>query len=230
VSPEPASNPDHDFYSIAHRAGNNLHALEVALEEGVDAIECDFWHNRGRLSLRHERKLPALPVLYDKWYLRLRWGELTLRDLLKEINFRAELFLDIKSGTPRAAEVVLDLYRDHESMLPPTRVSSKQWKLLDLLGAAGTDMHMYYSVGQEWWYPALLRRAEREHPPAGTSIQHRLLTPQRVEELHRYGLQVYAWTVNTPHRAKELLGWGVDGLISDDPKVFRLDETLYVRH
>jgi hypothetical protein len=43
------------FYSIAHRAGNNLHHLEQALEHGAVAIECDFWHARGRLALRHER-------------------------------------------------------------------------------------------------------------------------------------------------------------------------------
>jgi glycerophosphoryl diester phosphodiesterase len=31
---------------------------------------------------------------------------------------------------------------------------------------------------------------------------------------------VYAWTVNKDDRARELLGWGVDGIISDDVSLF----------
>src|ERR1700694_1604174 len=105
--------PARGYYAVAHRAGNNLHHLEEALSVGVDAIECDFWHDRGRLSLRHERKLPALPVLFDRWYLRFSFGdELNLPELLRQINFRAELFLDLKSKTTLAADAVLALYHD----------------------------------------------------------------------------------------------------------------------
>ena len=207
---------DRGFYAIAHRAGNNLHHLEQALAAGVDAIECDFWHDHGRLALRHERKLPALPVWYDRWYLRFSIGELSLPDLLREINFRAELFLDIKSSTPLAADAVLRLYHDNESMMPRTLVSSQQWRLLDQLAEAGTEMQMYYSVGRQRRLDALLRRAEVAPRPAGTSIRHTLLSAEVVARLHDAGLRVFAWTVNNRHRAEELLAYGVDGIISDD--------------
>jgi glycerophosphoryl diester phosphodiesterase len=210
-----------DFYAIAHRAGNNLHHLEQALEAGVDAIECDFWHARGKLALRHERKLPALPVVYDKWFIRVAWGTLSLRKLLREINHRAELFLDIKSSSPRAAWAVLELYNDNESMMPRTAVSSQQWKLLDRLAQARTDMRMFYSVGRASEIEALLRRTEGEHPPYGTSIRHSLLTPEVIERLHAARLCVYAWTVNREERALELVDWGVDGIISDDVSLLR---------
>jgi glycerophosphoryl diester phosphodiesterase len=208
--------PGRRFYAIAHRAGNNLHHLERALAAGVDAIECDFWHARGRLSLRHERKLPALPVLYDRWYVRFAVGELSLPELLREINFRADLFLDIKSSSPRAAEAVLELYHDNESMMPRTLVSSQQWRLLDQLADAGTEMQMYYSVGRKDAIDALLRRAQVAPRPAGTSIRHTLLSAPVVTRLHDAGLKVFAWTVNNRHRAEELLALGVDGVISDD--------------
>jgi len=172
-----------DFYAIAHRAGNNLHHLEQALDAGVDAIECDMWHYHGKLALRHERKLPALPVLYDRWYLRWSWGVVKLRDLLRTVNFRAELFLDIKSSTPRAADAVLELHHDNEAMLPRTLVSSQQWAVLDKIAAAGTDMRMFYSVGNEKWLDALFARAEREPRPAGTSIRHTLLNADAVRRL-----------------------------------------------
>lgn len=205
------------FYSIAHRAGNNLRATEEALKAGVDAIECDFWHARGRLALRHERKLPGIPLLFDKWFVRWQWGELSLRELLLAIDRRAELFLDVKSATPRAADAVLELYNDHASMLPPrTLVCSKQWKLLDRLGAAGTDLQMFYSVGRTGNVEALLRRTERPHPPAGTSIRHSHLDEAAIRRLHDAGLRVLAWTVNNEDRARQLVAWGVDGIISDD--------------
>jgi glycerophosphoryl diester phosphodiesterase len=41
-----------------------------------------------------------------------------------------------------------------------------------------------------------------------------------VERLHGAGLEIYAWTVNNDTRARELLSWGVDGIISDDIGIF----------
>lgn len=166
--------------------------------------------------LRHERKLPALPVFYDKWYIRFAMGELKLPTLLREINHRADLFLDIKSATPRAADAVLALYHDNESMMPRTLVSSREWKLLDRLAVAGTEMRMFYSVGRRSRLEALLRRARVEPRPAGVSIRHTLLSAEVVKRLHDAGLLVYAWTVNNHHRAAELVSWGTDGLIFDD--------------
>lgn len=208
------------YYAIGHRAGNNLHALEAAIEAGVDAIECDFWHSRGRLALRHERKLPALPVLFDKWHLRFAFGQLSLPALLREINHRTDLFLDIKSATPRAADAVLGLYHDLSAMMPRTQVSSQQWKLLDRIAAAGTDMRLFYSIGDAGGIDSLLRREKIEARARGTSIRHTLLRPDVVSRLHDAGLEVYAWTVNDARRARELVSWGVDGIISDDMAVF----------
>ena len=215
--------PRRDFYSIAHRAGNNLRQTEIALSADVDAIECDFWHDRGRLTLRHERKLPGLPILYDKWFIRWTWGQLSLRKLLREVNFRAELFLDIKSASTRAADSVLELYADHESMMPPTQVCSKEWSVLDRIARAGTDLRLFYSIGRYGSVDALFERAKQPRPPAGTSIRHTRLSPELVERLHEHGIQVYAWTVNNRERAKELISWGVDGIVSDDLAVFELD-------
>lgn len=210
------------FYAIAHRAGNNLHDLERALAAGVDAIECDLWHHHGRLALRHERKLPALPVLYDRWYIRWAWGVLRLRDLLRETRGRCELFIDIKSSTPRAADAVLELYRDNAARMPAAMVSSRQWKLLDRVARAKTDMRMFYSIGRERDVDLLLTTAGDGTHGAGVSIRHTLLSRETIEKLHGAGLLVYAWTVNSRRRGEELLGWGVDGLIADNLDVLVL--------
>ena len=43
------------------------------------------------------------------------------------------------------------------------------------------------------------------------------LTSDLVAEAHDLGLQVLAWTVNDPAAMRQLLAWGVDGLITDRP-------------
>jgi glycerophosphoryl diester phosphodiesterase len=45
------------------------------------------------------------------------------------------------------------------------------------------------------------------------------LTPETVDLIHRHGLRAWVWTVNDPERARELAGWGVDDLCTDDPGV-----------
>ncbi|MDP2061343.1 MAG: glycerophosphodiester phosphodiesterase family protein [Flavobacteriaceae bacterium] len=46
---------------------------------------------------------------------------------------------------------------------------------------------------------------------------HTLLTAQVVDEIHQKGMKLVPWTVNETERMKELLIWGVDGIITDYP-------------
>lgn len=46
---------------------------------------------------------------------------------------------------------------------------------------------------------------------------HTDLTEAQVHEAHALGLSVLPWTVNRPTDMRRLIGWGVDGLISDRP-------------
>ncbi|HSM22845.1 MAG TPA: glycerophosphodiester phosphodiesterase [Rubrivivax sp.] len=53
---------------------------------------------------------------------------------------------------------------------------------------------------------------------AGTwSPFHGELTEAQLAEAHALGLKVIPWTVNDPESIDRLIGWGVDGLISDHP-------------
>lgn len=53
---------------------------------------------------------------------------------------------------------------------------------------------------------------------AVVSPDHSLLTSKElVDQLHRAGFRVVPWTVNDPARMRELVAFGVDGLISDRP-------------
>lgn len=56
--------------------------------------------------------------------------------------------------------------------------------------------------------------------PTIYSPDHRLVTAALVQECHALGMKVIPWTVNTKERLQELKSMGIDGVISDDPRIF----------
>lgn len=48
---------------------------------------------------------------------------------------------------------------------------------------------------------------------------HSNITHKAVDDAHRSGVTVWAWTVNTQTRIDELMGMGVDGIITNDPRL-----------
>jgi glycerophosphoryl diester phosphodiesterase len=56
--------------------------------------------------------------------------------------------------------------------------------------------------------------------PTIYSPDQSIVTPELIQECHTKGMKVIPWTVNTKERLKELKGMGIDGVISDDPRIF----------
>lgn len=56
--------------------------------------------------------------------------------------------------------------------------------------------------------------------PTIYSPEHSLVTPQLIKECHAAGMKVIPWTVNSKERLEELKTMGIDGAISDDPRIF----------
>ena len=48
-----------------------------------------------------------------------------------------------------------------------------------------------------------------------------LVDERFVDKAHDLGLQVHVWTVDDPAEMEELLGIGVDGIMTDQPAVLR---------
>ncbi len=57
--------------------------------------------------------------------------------------------------------------------------------------------------------------------PACSPDERLLSSAEQVAVLHRAGFRVVPWTVNDPARMRELVAWGVDGLITDRPDLAR---------
>jgi len=51
------------------------------------------------------------------------------------------------------------------------------------------------------------------------SPYYKLLNKRKVRNLHKRGLKVIPWTVNYEKQMKKIMGWGVDGIITDYPHV-----------
>jgi glycerophosphoryl diester phosphodiesterase len=58
---------------------------------------------------------------------------------------------------------------------------------------------------------------------AAVVLHHPLIDPALLQRLHHEGLRVLAYTVNDADTAERLLGWGVDGLITDEVAQFAPD-------
>ncbi len=199
---------------IAH-ACNSAAQAERALDASTDAVEADVWLQGGRLTLRHEIKLPRVPLLFDKWYVRPERGLLSLDDLAHVVEGRAALFLDLKSkGTAMFRAVARAIERLGPSCV---EVSSRHWGLLEQLREALPGLRVLYSASGHGAVGDLLGRlASGTRPPDGVSLRHTLFEPPLASRLREAGLDVYAWIVPGPARAERLAGLGVAGIIADD--------------
>jgi glycerophosphoryl diester phosphodiesterase len=71
---------------------------------------------------------------------------------------------------------------------------------------------------------ALPRRLPRwlaRTPVEVAMLHYAVVSPAAVERCHAAGAAVWAWTVNSEDVAARVLSAGVDGLISDDPRMLR---------
>jgi glycerophosphoryl diester phosphodiesterase len=91
--------------------------LERALAAGADLIEADLRWQDGRLVARHARRLLLLPLLWDRWWLRLDRGEtFTLEELLERTRGRARLLLDVKSLDRRFVPTLVSVLREQGAL------------------------------------------------------------------------------------------------------------------
>ena len=204
---------------IAHRGGNALKRLVEAERANVDVVELDLWLHRGRLDVRHAKSTGALPLLRDGWSLRPgRAGRLQLANILDSAQPGTRLMLDLKgsdANLPRAAMNLMAERRPGE----PYVVSSREW---DLLAPFRSLPHVLavYSCGSTGSLAQALDIARRDGLPA-VGAHRRRLSPQGVAELREHVPECFAWGVDDRHRARELIEWGVTGIISDNYEMLR---------
>jgi glycerophosphoryl diester phosphodiesterase len=212
AAPTPRGAP----FVVAHRAGNDLLALQHAQALGLAVVEADLRLFRGRVEVRHLKTVGPVPILWDRWRLANPFApRLLLSELLRAIGPRTTLMLDLKGREVRLSRLVLAALDD----APRARLllCARRSALLDPFhGLSG--VRLIRSIGTAHQLRTLLGSGGRMD---GVSVHRRLLDHAIVRELRRRADLVMSWPVNGAASARQLRSWGVDGLISDRPALIR---------
>jgi glycerophosphoryl diester phosphodiesterase len=201
---------------------NSLAAIEAAAACGVDAVELDVLHG---LVVAHGPEVGAgAPLLDEALALVAALG------LAVQVDVKVR---GLETG-------VVEALRRH-ALVERSFVSSFSLPILLAFAAAEPRLPRAFTypedrlglTGSRVLGPAtrpvlaalralLPRRLPRWLRAAGASaatLNWAVVTPGAIEVCHRRGVAVYAWTVNEPALAITLVESGIDGIISDDPRI-----------
>lgn len=230
--------PDAKPLRIGHKGadaivpGNTLESFEAAVEAGVDVIEFDVLRDReGRLVIAHDyedalsrRALELTEVLDAFTYAPL-----------DQVEFDCDLKLP-----GREAELAGALAG--HGLIDRAMISTMEVSSLQKLGQLEPDLRLGWTfpktrrdwTAHRWLRPALMggfALLRRQFPKAigeraaelgldSVWAYHHVITPNAVEAAHGAGVKLIAWTVDDAARLAELSVMGVDGLVSNDPRLF----------
>src|SRR3954469_5011013 len=212
--------------------GNTSESFQAALEMGVHMIEFDVLPlSDGRLVLAHA---PAEPASRDR---------LTLEEGLDHFasDAYADVELDVDLKAPGYEREVVEALAER-GLLERSLVSSTYLKSMDTLGEV-----MPGAVRRGWAMPRAKRDWTRS--PFGPAVygllllwrkllpaqtarllragrieavmsHYLLVSRQLVDAAHAEGGEVYVWTVDEAKRIELLDSMGVDGVITNDPRLF----------
>jgi glycerophosphoryl diester phosphodiesterase len=208
-----ASRSEAQPFLVAHRAGNDIRNVSSTPLPAGWLAEADLRIRRGRVEVRHLKAAGPLPLLWDRWRIAPAWRHrLPLRELLAVTTPQLELVLDLKGRRRLLAELVRA--EISEAAARPLTICARDWRLLELFH--DLPVRRIASVGTASQLAWLLARGGSTSAD-GVSIHERLLDASVVAALRERVGPVLTWPVNRPERARELLRYGVTGLITDAP-------------
>lgn len=200
-----------------------MSAFRHALASGLDGFEFDVRMTAdGRLVCVHDAAIGEY-IVADCPYHELYKGYLKfphshnepipcLQDVLRE--FGSSAFLDIEIKVAGLEKPVLKLLKQY----PPQSFVVSSFLAEVILDIAETDPQIPLGFIFD---DVIGLRAYPNLPVGYLMPRYDLLSRELVEAFHRDGYKVLTWTANRTSEMKRLVGWGVDGLISDDPVLLR---------
>jgi glycerophosphoryl diester phosphodiesterase len=196
---------------------NTLASFDAALEVGVDMVEFDVRAHHGELILAHT-------IFHSRLPRNLRLEE-ALAHLASPRFEGIDLNVDLKRSGCEAP--LLDSLRRWE-MLERTLISSQVPEVLDRVRQLEPTARVGISVGgriarmsQRWrdWRGQVLNGLASRRWDA-VMAQHRLVDRRLLDDVNLTGARLYAWTVNERPVIEQLLGLGVHGIATGDPRLF----------
>lgn len=209
------------FIAVAHGAGNDRVLLRRAVEAQVDFVEADVWPRGDGIVAHHERRIVPLPILFEKWYLKLDFRPVWLEEIADAaIRSGVRVYADVKLGGREFVKRVVDALRRGHA-IEGAVLSGHHWD--DLVWArTQAPVDVFPSVSNVRDLARFWRFEDRPGVHVdGIAIRHGLVTPEVVESCRMRGLRVLPWTVDHQARARDLVDLGVDGMISNHVALLR---------
>jgi glycerophosphoryl diester phosphodiesterase len=215
--------------AIAHRGDpvaereNTLPAFASAVREGADMVELDLRRTRdGEIVVLHDATLSRLwgvgsnvADLELAEVRRIGRGQTripTFGEVLQHVD--VPLMVDLNAETVEGA---LNEVRQADAMTRALFVTGNVAALRHL-----RDLASDARIGLTW--------VEPEPPPPELLVElgaeywnpmFRLVTPERVADVHRMGLKVSTWTVDKPRHMARVMAAGVDAIVSNQIRQLR---------
>ena len=183
---------------------NTIEGVRAALAVGVDMIEFDVSPG---MVVAHDRGRPG-PHL-----------EAFLDELAELLPPQVGLMVDLKTtGYERAALRAVE----RAGLAERAVFATLELPSIRLLAGEARTSFSFNRRRPGRAAPLLRRVAVRAWQRSGATdatIRHTLASPALVEAVHGHGGRVFAWTVNSPAGVQRVRSLGVDGIITDDPRL-----------
>jgi glycerophosphoryl diester phosphodiesterase len=225
------------FLRVGHRGAaalapeNTIAGIAAAIEHDVDIVEFDVVAAPdGRLVLAHSQKeISEHAASLDE----------ALAFLAREAPPELGVDLDLKSNG--VEEQIVDALRRHalvERALASSffQDSLRRLRRLEPILRTGisypwdrTGLAERRSLRPVVWVGAAALRRALPHRIEGMAaradvtsamLHFSVLSNTVVDRCHELGLTVFAWTVDDPRLLERVVAMGVDGVISNDPRIF----------
>lgn len=237
----------YDIVSIAHRGAsgschapeNTLAAFKEAINIGVDCVECDvhctidgiviIMHdasmnrttnlkgNIKEMTLAEVKKADAGSWFHEKF---AREPVPTLNELLELAKGKVITIIEIKPDN-----ITDKVIRDIESAgaIGQVVLQSFYLKAVKAVQEINPKIPRAILVGGALPVKRLSSILELIHNASevGASminLSSKIITPELIEESHKRGVSVWAWTVDDELEMKKLANMGIDGITSNFPK------------
>lgn len=212
-------------------------AFARALQEGFRYLETDARATRDGVAVVHhdatlERTTDGVGAVLDRSWTGLRQVRIGGRDPIARLDELLEelpdalLNVDVKDDS--AVDPVLRVLERMRAFDRVCLASFSERRLRRLRKAAGprllTSLGVAGSVAlrvRSWLPPVPLPIPARIAQLPTRRGPVRAVDRRLVRHAHRRGMEVHVWTVNRTEEMDELLGMGVDGLITDRPDLLR---------
>jgi len=236
-----------EFFIVGHRGfsaiapENTMASFKKAIEAGANMIEMDVmmssdgglfvFHDyklgrttNGRGLFRHVSKNYIRELDAGSWFSKSFAGEHVpyLEEVIELANSKLYVNIEIKhkwfDGLHELVDKTVRLVERHH-MMNSCIFSSFNLEALRYL-------HSKYPEAKFGpLYRHNLNPTAQSFPlkynAQAVILNHHFLNGRSIERLHKHGLKVMVYTVNSANRIEKLIKMGVDGIISDDPALVK---------